>query len=71
MKSAFKKLVKDSVRRKAFSDLIKKQKEHSKGKEIVYMDLGLQEYLKSGSPLNIEEKQFLFSAKTRGSLTTM
>ena len=32
----------------------------------MYKDLGLQEYLKSGSPLNIQEKQFLFAARTRG-----
>ena len=65
-KSAFKKLVKDSVKGKAFSELLIKQREHSKGREIVYRDLGLQEYLKSHSPLSIEEKQFLFAARTRG-----
>ena len=65
-KAAFKKLVKDSVKKKAFSELIKQQREHSKGKEIVYKDLGLQEYLKLNSPLSIEEKQFLFAARTRG-----
>ena len=65
-KSAFKKLVKDSVKRKALSELLKQQGEHSKGKEIVYRDLGLQEYLKAHSPLSIEEKQFLFAARTRG-----
>ena len=46
--------------------MIKQQKEHSKGKEIIYKDLGLQEYLKLNSPLSIEEKQFLFAARTRG-----
>ena len=65
-KAAFKKLVKDSVKKKAFSELKKQQGEHSKGKEIIYKDLGLQEYLKLNSPLSIEEKQFLFAARTRG-----
>ena len=46
--------------------MIKQQKEHSKGKEIIYKDLGLQEYLKLNSPLSIEEKQFLFAVRTRG-----
>ena len=54
------------MKKKAFSELIKQQREHSKGKEIVYKDLGLQEYLKLNSPLSIEEKQFLFAARTRG-----
>ena len=65
-KSAFKALVKDSVRKKVFSELVKKQKEHSKGKEIVYRELTLQQYLRSSSPLDNEEKQFLFAARTRG-----
>ena len=45
---------------------MKRQKEHSKGKEICYRDLSLQKYLKANSPLSIEEKQFLFAARTRG-----
>ena len=65
-KSAFKALVKDSVKKKAFGELIKQQKEHSKGKEIVYRELTLQQYLRSSSPLDNEEKQFLFAARTRG-----
>ena len=65
-KSAFKALVKDSVRKKVFSELIQKQKEHSKGKEIFYRELILQQYLGSSSPLDNEEKQFLFAARTRG-----
>ena len=65
-KSAFSKLVKDATRKKAFLELVKQQKAHSKGKEIVYKDLNLQFYLKSDSPLDIEEKRFLFAARTRG-----
>ena len=65
-KKSFKTLVKDSVKKKAFQELVKRQKEHSKGKEICYRDLGLQKYLKSESPLSIEEKRFLFAARTRG-----
>ena len=59
-------LVKDSVRERAFNDLLKAQKGHSKGKEIVFKELGIQSYLKASSPLTTKEKRFLFSARTRG-----
>ena len=59
-------LVKDAVRERAFNDILKAQKGHSKGKEIVYKDLGIQSYLKASSPLTTKEKLFLFSARTRG-----
>ena len=65
-KKAFKLIVKDAVKAKAFSDLVKAQKGHSKGKEITYKELSLQEYLKADSPLTTKEKRFLFSARTRG-----
>ena len=65
-KKAFKLIVKDAVKAKAFSDLVKAQQGHSKGKEITYRDLSLQEYLKANSPLTNKEKRFLFSARTRG-----
>ena len=65
-KRAFKLLVKDAVKAKAFSDLVKAQKGHSKGREITYKELSLQEYLKADSPLTTKEKRFLFSARTRG-----
>ena len=65
-KEAFADIVKDAVKEKAFSDLIKAQKGHSKGKEIVFKDLNLQSYLKADSPLTIKEKRFLFAARTRG-----
>ena len=65
-KQSFKTLVKDSVKAKAFKELVGCQKKHSKGKEIVYRDLGLQNYLKAASPLSIDEKRFLFAARTRG-----
>ena len=55
-KVAFNALVKDAVRKKAFSELVKQQKEHSKGKEIVNKAFCLQSYLKSDSPMNNEEK---------------
>ena len=45
---------------------MKRQQEHSKGKEIHYRDLSLQSYLKSYSPLSTDEKRFLFAARTRG-----
>ena len=65
-KKAFKLIVKDAVKAKAFSDLVKAQQGHSKGKEIIYRDLSLQEYLKANSPFTNKEKRFLFSARTRG-----
>ena len=65
-KSSFRTFIEDSVKKKAFSELVRKQKEHSKGKEIVYKELCIQNYLTSKSPLSIEEKQFLFAARTRG-----
>ena len=65
-KKSFKLLVKDSVRERAFNDLLKAQKGHSKGKEIVFKELGIQSYLKASSPLTTKEKRFLFSARTRG-----
>ena len=65
-KQSFKALVKESVKTKAFNELVKRQKEHSKGKEILYRDLSLQNYLKAESPLSLEEKRFLFAARTRG-----
>ena len=51
--SAFNKLVKDAIRKKAFSELVKQQKAHSKGIEIVYRDLNIQNYLKKDSPLDV------------------
>ena len=65
-KKAFKLIVKDAVKAKAFSDLVKAQQGHSKGKEIIYRDLSLEEYLKANSPFTNKEKRFLFSARTRG-----
>ena len=65
-KKSFKLLVKDAVRERAFNDLLKAQKGHSKGKEIIYKELGIQSYLKASSPLTTKEKRFLFSARTRG-----
>ena len=58
---AFNKLVKDATKKKAFSELVKQLKAHSKGKEIVYKDLNLQNYLNKDSPFDNEEKRFLFA----------
>ena len=44
-KSSFRTFIEDSVKKKAFSELVRKQKEHSKGKEIVYKELCIQNYL--------------------------
>ena len=39
---------------------------HSKGKEICYDDLSLQEYLQAKSDLSIKEKRFAFAVRSRG-----
>ena len=39
---------------------------HSKGKEIGYEELSLQEYLQADSPLSIKEKRFAFAVRSRG-----
>ena len=64
-KEAFKELVKTKVRTSAFSDLLNLQKSHSKGKEIVFKQFSLQEYLLPRNSLTNKEKSFVFRARSR------
>ena len=65
-KGDFKEIVRKFINKESFEDLLEQRKKHSKGKEIEYRDLSTQNYLKSDSPLSIEEKRFAFAARTRG-----
>ena len=63
-KNQFNKLLKERLRENALKYLAGKQ--GSKGSETIYLDLSMSEYLlPTNSELSIEEKQQLFSVKTR------
>ena len=64
-KTKFKMIVKDKTNITALQHLIKLQGEHSKSQNIKYQSLQLQDYLKAGSNLTIQEKIFIFAARTR------
>ena len=64
-KEAFKDLVKTKIRKEAFNDLLNLQKSHSKGKEILFKQFSLQDYLMSRSSLTKKEKHFVFKARSR------
>ena len=64
-KEAFKDLVRTRVRTKAFSELLNRQNSHSKGREIIFKQFSLQEYLMSGNSLSNKEKFFVFKARSR------
>ena len=64
-KDAFKDLVKESVRNKAYRELLDLQKSHSKGKEIIFKQFSLQEYLRPRNSLTNKEKSFVFRARSR------
>ena len=64
-KDTFKELVKTKVRTKAFTDLLNLQKSHSKGKEIVFKQFSLQEYLLPRNNLTNKDKYFVFKAISR------
>ena len=64
-KEQFKKLVKEKVKIRSFEFLTRIQATHSKSKNIVYKNLGLQTYLGPDSPLTIKEKSLIFSARAR------
>ena len=65
-KNSFKDLVKKAIRSKAFRSLIEAKEKHSKGGEIGYEELNLQEYLQADSPLSLKEKRFAFAVRSRG-----
>ena len=62
-KDAFKKMVKEKVKKKALFFLKDLQQTHSKSKNLDYKDLELQNYLESD--LSIKEKSFIFLARSR------
>ena len=64
-KEQFKKLVKEKVKIRSFEFLTRIQATHSKSKNIVYKNLGLQTYLGPDSSLTIKEKSLIFSARAR------
>ena len=61
----FKTLVKNRIQIKALEYLLFIKSKHSKGKELSYDELELQNYLSSKSNLSIKEKSFIFSCRTR------
>ena len=63
-KSAFKNIVKEKSRQKAFQYLTEIKNSHSKSKELVYHELSLQDYLKPGNELSIQDKKFIFAARS-------
>ena len=64
-KSKFKKIVKEQIRLSALKHLQKLQESHSKAQNLSFKCLQLQDYLKPGGNLTINEKSFIFAARTR------
>ena len=62
-KFTFKSLIKESIENAALKNL--KLQIKSKGKEVTYQKLEMQNYLKSDSNLNLEEKKVAFKLRTR------
>ena len=57
--------MKEKVKVKALSYLKNLQATHSKSKDIDYKELTLQEYLMPGNKLTIQQKCFIFAARSR------
>ena len=64
-KESFKNLVKGKIKTAAFAYLTKLQATKSKSKNIDYKCLELQSYLKPGNDMTIQEKCFVFQARSR------
>ena len=62
--NCFKTIVKKQIRLKALAYLQQNQLSHSKSKQVTYKKLEMEEYLKPGNNLTIQEKQFIFKATT-------
>ena len=62
--NSFKNIVKKQIKIKALEYLQQCQQSHSKSKHVIYHKLEMDEYLKSGNNLTIQEKQFIFKART-------
>ena len=59
----YKSILKIRIKENALQYLIKKQR--SEGKEIIYQDIQMAEYLQPTSPLTIIQKQAMFAVKNR------
>ena len=57
--------LKVAVKCAAFKYLIELQQKHSKSKYLVYSDLKLQDYMRSGRSLTIDQKAQLFHIRSR------
>ena len=65
-KNAFKVIVKEALQKKSLEYLQSLQQIHSKSKNLKYSSIALQPYLApSDVKLSIQEKQFLFSVRSR------
>ena len=65
-KNAFKDIVKEALQKKSLQYLQSLQQMHSKSRNLKYSSIALQPYLApSDLKLSIQEKQFLFSARSR------
>ena len=64
-KYRFRKIVKNSLKEKAFEDLTKKKESHTKMNGVEYEKIEVQKYIKSNSSLKNEEKYILFKFRTR------
>ena len=63
-RNGFKELVKKSIKEKAFQYLLGKR--GSKGKEILYQNLKMADYLlPNNQPISISEKQYIFAIRNR------
>ena len=63
-KENFKNIVKNKIKIAAFEYLRNIQATHSKSKQIEYKSLELQSYLKAGNDMTIQEKCFVFQARS-------
>ena len=52
----------------AFKDLVNRQKKGEKGRNIIYEDLSMSDYLLPETPLTVTEKQNLFAVRTEMNL---
>ena len=59
----YSKLLKEKIKENALKYLTNKQK--SKGKEIIYSEIQMAEYLQTSSPLTINQKKGMFALKNR------
>ena len=66
--SIFKNMVKKQMIKFAFKDLVNRQKKGEKGRNIIYEDLSMSDYLLPETPLAVTEKRHLFAVRTEMNL---